>query len=177
MQTFRKGFTLIELLIVIFLILMIYALVFTYFTEEEEKPKALTPLTLKTSLADAGMLVGQTTLLCIDECKSCYLRQGIQSDFEPYENDINLQSTEVYLLDAYNDLTLAEYGRYDDKEICLKLNFYPNGSSTKAVLKAPDGIYYLPSYFGEPQKVDSLDAAKELWLKDTKPVTGSGDFY
>ena len=177
MQTFRKGFTLIELLIVIFLILLIYTTVFSYFTEEETKPEPLTPLTLKASLSDAGMLSGQTTLLCIDKCKSCYLRQGIQNDFEPYENGANLQNTEVYLLDAYNDLSLAEYGRYNDKKVCLQLNFYPNGSSTKAVLKTPEGLYYLPSYFGKPQEVESLDEAKELWLKDIKPVSGRGEFY
>ncbi|MGC9350936.1 MAG: type II secretion system protein [Sulfurovum sp.] len=177
MQTFRKGFTLIELMIVIFLIVMIYALVFTYFSEEEAKPDALTPLTLKSSLSDAGLLNGQTTLLCIDKCKTCYLRQGIESDFEPYENGVNLQDTEVYLLDGYNDLSPAEYGRYNDKKVCLKLDFYPNGSSTKAVLDTPEGVFYLPSYFGKPQKVDSLDAAKTLWLQDTQLVSGRGDFY
>lgn len=177
MQTFRKGFTLIELMIVIFLIVTIYALVFSYFSKEEAKPKPLSPLTLKSSLSDAGMLNGETTLLCIDKCKSCYLRQGMDNDYEEYENGSNLQNTEVYLLDAYNDLSLAEYGRYNDKKVCLKLNFYPNGSSTKAVLDTPEGIFYLPSYFGKPQKVDSLDAAKELWLKDTKLVSGRGDFY
>ncbi|MDM5272613.1 prepilin-type N-terminal cleavage/methylation domain-containing protein [Sulfurovum sp. zt1-1] len=177
MQTFRKGFTLIELMIVIFLIVLIYALVFSYFSEEETKPEALTPLTLKASLADAGMLSGQTTLLCTDKCKTCYLRQGLQSDFKLYENAANLQNSEVYLLDTYNDLSLAEYGRYDDKKVCLQLDFYPNGSSTKAVLKTPQGIFYLPSYFGKPQEVESLEAAKDLWLKDTKLVTGTGDFY
>ncbi|MDD2451649.1 prepilin-type N-terminal cleavage/methylation domain-containing protein [Sulfurovum sp.] len=177
MPQLRKGFTLLELMIVVFLIVMIYALVFTYFSNEEKKPEALTPLTLKSTLSDAGMLNGHTTLLCTDECRRCYLRQGILGSFEPYENGVDLQQAELYLLDADRELSLAEYGRYKDKKISLKLDFYPNGSSTKAVLKTPGGIFYLPAYFGKPQKVDSLDEAKELWMKDTELISKTGDFY
>lgn len=177
MLQLRKGFTLLELMIVVFLIVMIYALVFSYFSEEEEKPEALTPLTIKTSLTDAGMVNEHATLLCVDECRSCYLRVGIHNVFEPYDNRVDLQDTEVYLLDSYRELSLAEYGRYNDKKVCLKLDFYPNGSSTKAILKTPNGIFYLPAYFGKPQEVDSLEEAQELWLKDTKLVSGTGDFY
>ena len=177
MPQLRKGFTLLELMIVIFLIVMIYALVFSYFSKEEKRPEALTPLTIKSALFDAGMISGHTTFLCADECRRCYLRQGIQNRFETYENGVDLQHTELYLLDADRELSQVEYGRYDDKKICLKLDFYPNGSSTKAVLKTPEGIFYLPAYFGKPQKVDSLEEAKELWLKDTKLVSNTGDFY
>lgn len=177
MPQLRKGFTLLELMIVIFLIVMIYALVFSYFSKEEKKPEALTPLTLKNALFDAGMISGHTTLLCTDKCRICYLRQGIPGSFEPYENGIDLQQAELYLLDADRELSLAEYGRYEDKKISLKLDFYPNGSSTKAVLKTPKGIFYLPAYFGKPREVDSLEEAKELWLKDTELVSNTGDFY
>jgi prepilin-type N-terminal cleavage/methylation domain-containing protein len=177
MPQLRKGFTLLELMIVVFLIVMIYALVFTYFSEEEKRPEALTPLTLKSALVEAGMINGHTTLLCTDECRRCYLRQGINGSFELYENRIDLQDAELYLLDADRELSLAEYGRYNDKKICLKLDFYPNGSSTKAVLKTPAGIFYLPAYFGKPREINSLEEAKELWLKDTELVSHTGDFY
>lgn len=177
MMRIRQGFTLFELIIVVFIITMIYTLVFTYFSEEESKPKPLSPLTLKKTLSDSGQLMGRTTLLCIDQCRTCYLKQGAQSEFIAYENSLNLKDTEVYYLDEHQHLSVPEYGRYKDKKVCLKLNFYPNGSSTKVILKTAEGVFYLPSYFGKPQKVESLEDAKDLWLAETQLASSTGDFY
>ena len=175
--TQREAFTLIELLVVIFLILLFYTVVFSYLEKNEQRPKPLSPLTLKSTLSDAGMLTDRTTLLCINKCKSCYLRHGLNDDFEAYEEELNLQNAELYKLDSYNTLTQVEYGRYQDEPVCLILDFYPNGSSSKAVLRTSEGIFYLPSYFGEPQEVESLEDAEALWIAETKTVSDSGDFY
>lgn len=177
MKRARAGFTLIELLIVIALILMVYTLVFTYFQKQEEKPQLLSPLTLKSSLLDSGQLIDHTTFLCINKCTTCYIKQGSNSPFKLYEAKLNLKDTAAYALDAYENLSEIEYGRFDDEEICLKLDFYPNGSSTKVILKHPDGVYYLPSFFGKPQQFDSLDDAKEYWQANTTLVSNTGDFY
>lgn len=177
MKRLRRGFTLIELLIVIALILMVYTLVFSYFQKKEEQPQPLSPLTLKSSLHHSGQLQGHTTFLCIDECTSCYIRHGINDAFTQYEAALDLKDTVAYILDEYDNLSAVEYGRYDDEEICLKLDFYPNGSSTKVILKHPDGVYYLPSFFGKPQQVDSIEDAKELWQENTALVSNTGDFY
>lgn len=177
MQKPRKGFTLFELLIVIFLLLLLYMLVFGYFQKTEKKPKPLTPLTLKSTLQESGKLIDHTTLLCIDKCKSCYLRQGSQNSFELYEEPIQLEGMEVYTIDSEDALVQVEYGRYQDKKVCLKLDFYPNGSSTKAILKTKEGVYYLPSYFGEPKTFESIEKAKDFWLKEAQLASGEGDFY
>ncbi len=173
----RRGFTLIELIIVIFLILLVYMIVFSYFTTEEKKPQALSPLTLKNSLKEAGLLNDHTTLLCTDQCTRCYLRNGTQSPFKKYEGELNLQDTEVYTLDDREDLQLLEYGRYRDRKICLRLDFYPNGSSTKAILKTPQGVYLLPAFFGEPIEFQTIEEAKEYWLKDTRIAKDEGEYY
>ena len=177
MKRLRAGFTLIELLIVIALILMVYTLVFTYFQKKEEKPQPLSPLTLKSSLHQSGQIDGHTTFLCIDKCTTCYIRHGINDTFKLYEAELNLKDTVAYILDEYDNLSEIEYGRYDDEEVCLKLDFYPNGSSTKVILKHPDGVYYLPSFFGEPQKLESIEDAKEIWQENTTLVSKTGDFY
>ena len=176
-QKRREAFSLIELLIVIFLISLIYTFVFSYFETSEKKLQPLSPLTLKSTLQESGRLGGHTTLLCTDECNSCYLRTDTQEAFERYEENLELSGTEVYLMNRYEELTLMEYGRFKDQKVCLMLDFYPNGSSTKAVLKTPKGIYYLPSHFGHPEEMESLDDAKEKWLGDSKLASNSGDFY
>jgi hypothetical protein len=115
--------------------------------------------------------------LCINKCTTCYIRHGIDDTFTLYDAEIDLEDTAAYTLDASDSLSRVEYGRYDDEEICLKMDFYPNGSSTKVILENPDGIYYLPSFFGKPQQVDTIEDAKQLWQKNTTLVSNIGDFY
>ena len=57
------------------------------------------------------------------------------------------------------------------------IQFYSNQSSTQIILKQNDDVYFLPAFFGKAQKVESLDDAKELWLKDNPLVSNHGDFY
>jgi len=173
----QKGFSLIELLIVIIIVSLVYFLAFSGIEKTEEKAKALNPLNLKSSIQNSELFQGTGTLLCINNCRSCYLRKDINAAFEAYENKIDLEGVEVYTLDANDALYRVEYGRYDDAKICLTMQFYRNGSSTKMILKQKDAVYLLPSYFGEAQKVDSLEDAKELWLKDIENVTNRGDYY
>ena len=173
----KKGFSLIELLIVIIIISIVYFLGFSGIEKTENRPKALTPINLKSSITNATLFQGEGTLLCINKCASCYFRKDINTPFEAYENSIDLKDLKAYTLDARDGLLNLEYGRYQDEKICLVLHFYPNGSSTQIILKQKDDVYFLPAFFAEAQKVDSLEEAKDLWLKDTRLVENSGDFY
>jgi prepilin-type N-terminal cleavage/methylation domain-containing protein len=173
----HKGFSLVELLIVIIIISIVYFLGFSGIERSSAKVKALTPLNLKSSMLKSELFQGEATLLCINKCRSCYMRKDINSPFEAYEQGIDLKNMEVYTLDARDSLQRIEYGRYQDKKICLMLNFYANGSSTQLILKNQDAVYFLPAFFDEPQKLDTLEEAKELWLKNTRLVANSGEFY
>jgi prepilin-type N-terminal cleavage/methylation domain-containing protein len=176
-HTARSAFSLLELLVVIVIISIVYFLGFNGVEKEENKPKALTALNLKTTIEKSGVFTGEGTLICIDQCRNCYFRNSISSPFEAYENKIDLIGTKVYTLDAQESLLQQEEGRYQDKKICLKMNFYKNGSSTQLILENRQGIYFLPAFFGEAQKVDSLEEARELWLHNNRLAAGSGDFY
>ena len=173
----HKGFSLIELLIVILIISLVYFLGFSSIEKASDKVKALTPLNLKSSIVNSNLFQGEATLICINQCTSCYMRKDINSPFEAYDQGIDLKNTEAYTLDSRDSLQRIEYGRYQDKKICLMLHFYDNGSSTQIILKNRDAVYFLPAFFDKPQEVDSLDEAKELWLKHTQLVANSGDFY
>jgi prepilin-type N-terminal cleavage/methylation domain-containing protein len=173
----HKGFSLIELLIVILIISIVYFLGFSGVEMNSSKPKALTALNLKPTIMKSDIFTSEATLLCIDKCRACYLRRGVGSAFQPYEHGIDLKGTKAYTLDEQESLLLLEYGRYQDKKICLMLDFYKNGSSTQIILENESGIYFLPSFFGSAQKVDSLNDAKDLWLKNSDLASNSGDFY
>ena len=173
----RKGFSLLELLIVILLVSIVYFLGFEGIEIGKKKPKALTPLHLKSTIVSSELYSGRGTLLCVDECRSCYLRNDIASGFEVYESPIDLTNIQAYTLDQYESLSRIEYGRYQDQRICLIMDFFENGSSTQIILKDDKGSYFLPAFFGEPQRFSSLEEAKEYWLKNSTLVSDSGAFY
>lgn len=173
----RDGFSLIELIIVIFLMLLVYALVFTYYQKKESGVKPLSPANLKKELHKLIPSDKYATFICTRSCEACYLRIGETNSFTPYEEEISLKQTEAYTLDQDETLSLQEYGRFKGDDVCLKIDFYPNGSSTQIVLKTPQKSYFLPAYFGKTQQVDTLEEAQQLWLKNDTMVSDPGDYY
>jgi len=174
---YQLGFSLIELLIVIIIISVVYFLGFSNIEKQTNTIKALTPINLKQTIINSNLFQGSGILTCINECKSCYIRKDINSPFQEYQNKINLKNLEAYTLDSRDTLQKIEYGRYHDEKVCLILQFYHNKSSTQIILKQDNNVYFLPAFFGKPQKTNSLDDAKELWLKNTSLVSNQGDFY
>ena len=172
-----KVFSLIELLIVILIVSTVYFLGFEGIELSKPKAKALTPLNLKSTITSSDLFNGEATLLCIDQCRSCYLRKGISSKFEAYTSPIDLTNIKAYTLDKYDSLSRIEYGRYEDKKICLIMDFYNNGSSTQIILENEQGSYFLPAFFGEPQSFPSPEEAKEYWLSHSTVASDSGAFY
>lgn len=173
----HKAFSLIELLIVILIISMVYFLGFEGIEIGKKKPKALTPLNLKSSIVSSDFFGNQATLLCINKCRTCYLRPDIASGFEEYTSPIDFSDIKAYTLDKDDSLIPIEYERYQDKKICLIMNFYSNGSSTQIILEEGEKSYFLPAFFTEPKAFSSPQEAKEYWLRNSTAVANSGDFY
>jgi len=173
----KEAFTLIELLIVILIVSLVYYFGFSGFEFNKPKPKALTPLNLKSTLQSSEWFDGHMTLLCVEKCKTCYFRRNIRANFRPYKNAIDLTGVIPYTIDERNNLQEIEYGRYDDKQICLVMDFYNNGSSTQIILKQGDNAYFLPAFFGKAKRFDSIEDAKEYWLRYTDLLSDKGNYY
>jgi prepilin-type N-terminal cleavage/methylation domain-containing protein len=173
----QKGFSLIELLIVILIISIVYFLGFDGFSLDKNKPKALTPLNLKSNIISSELFNGQGTFLCINKCRNCYLRSDISSGFEEYTDPIDLGELKAYTLDKDDALVPIEYERYQDKKICLIMDFYNNGSSTQIILEDEQKSYFLPAFFGEAKTFSSPEEAKEYWLRNSTAVGNTGEFY
>jgi prepilin-type N-terminal cleavage/methylation domain-containing protein len=173
----HRAFSLIELLIVIFLISLIYFFIFANVQKQDKsKEKILTPLTLRELAKEAIGTQGE--LFCIAQCKECYYSPTNSVDLVRYKGKLNFgKNIKIYTLAQGDNLEAQEFGRINDEKVCLRFNLYNNQSSTKLVIQNDEGVFYLPSYFGEPQKVASLEEAKELWLKYNRIISSSGDFY
>jgi len=173
----KRGFSLIELLIVIIIISIVYSLGFDGIEIGKSKPKALTPLNLAQNIRASKNFNSQATLLCVEDCGTCYMRSSISSAFVEYDSPIKLKNIEAYMVDSSDNIQKIDYKRYKDKKICLKMDFYANGSSTQIILKDDKKSYFLPSLFGEPKEFVELDDAKDYWLKTSMLLSDNGAFY
>lgn len=173
----RGGFSLIELIVVIFLMLLVYSLAFTYYQKETAKPPVITPLNLKEIILKAIPQGQYASLLCTEKCAKCYLKVGENGTFQSYQSPVNIQEIETYVMGPDDRLERMEETRYNDEKVCLNMQFYPNGSSTQLVLKDDEGTYFLPAFFGQPKAVENLDDAQDLWLENTDLVSNQGDYY
>ncbi len=175
---YSRAFTLLELIVVIFIITMVGAMVFsTAMHNEKEEKKVLDPSTLPSSFRKSFENQGDVELFCIKKCQECFVLQN--GKISSYDGGVKFgKEVELYKLD--NDdhfVQLDELGRFKDKKLCLRYHLYPNGSTTQLVIKNSDGIFYLPSFFGDAKKVGDMDEAKEMWIKDNYDLRDSGAFY
>lgn len=173
----RRAFTLIELIIVILIISLTGFMVFSEVRKHEEKADIIDPTSLPSALRKAFPGDQEIEFFCINQSTQCYVAQG--TDIVAYEGLIRLGSNvEIYKVDENNQLVqIDEMGRIKDEKITFRFTLYSNGSHTQMVLANDEAIYFIPSYFGKPQKLSSLDEAKALWLKEEYDLTDSGNYY
>ena len=174
----KSAFTLLELIVVVMIVSLMSFMVFSAMSNEEEKKKEqLDPSTLPTTLRHTFQGKGDVELFCINKCIDCYTL--IDSEITEYEGLINLgKDVEVYLLDNDDHLNKVDnFGRVKDQKVCLRYHLYANGSTTKMVISNSKGVYYLPSFFGKVEEVNTTEEAKDLWLKEEYSLDDSGAFY
>ncbi|CAA6817228.1 MAG: Unknown protein [uncultured Sulfurovum sp.] len=173
----HKGFSLLELIVVVLIVSLIGFLVFSSAVKQQQKTEVLDPSTLPSTFRKSFKGQGDVELFCIKKCSECYVVQG--ANISPYDGGINFgKDVKIHLLDKDNHfIELDELGRIKDEKICLRYHLYANGSTTQMLIVNHQGIYYLPSYFGEAKKVADMEEAKELWIKEEYPLRDSGSFY
>ena len=171
----RPAFSLLELMIVLLIISVSYLLVFSSYQKSSEKPKALTPMTLKSTLLEQGLLHTDSELFCLDKCQSCYLYQN--GETSKYEGELALKDIKVYMLDSNDNPERVDFGRYQDHPVCLRFRLHHNGSASQMIIENAGAFFYLPAFFGKPAKTESLEKAKALWLKHTDKLADSGAYY
>jgi len=175
--SFRRAFSLMELLLVIFIISLVYFLGFDGIDKRAKPQAKITPISLKKEITHHPLFQGEGTFICVNHCKRCYLRKDISAPFEEIESPILLGDLKVYSVNYQNDLYRPDLGRYQDNKICLRVDFYRNGSSTPLILENEEGVFFLPAFFGSPQKTDSTEEAKALWLAHTEDLKEQGEYY
>ncbi len=152
-------------------------LIFSEAVRQTKAPNKLTPLTLRSILKEKFSYREEIEFFCIQNSRDCYVAKG--DEILPFNGVVTLgNNLEIYVVDSDNQLVQIEnFGRVQEQKITFRYTLYPNGSTTELILVNDDGIYYLPSYFGEPQRVEDLESAKRLWIKDEYNLKDSGNYY
>ena len=173
----KKGFTLIELIIVILIISLMGFMVFSTMVEQEKEIDNLSPLSLRMNLQKSFGKNENVEFFCISKSTDCYVAKA--NEIIPYKGILHLGTNiEIHKVDSKNKLEqIEEFGRIKDKKITFRYSLYSNGSSSQMIIANSEGVYFLPSYFGKAQKVNSLDDAKELWIKEEYDLTDKGNYY
>jgi len=159
------------------IISMVGFLVFSEAVKETKKPKELSPLTLKDTLHKTFGYNEDIEFFCVENCKDCYIAKG--KDIIPFKGNINLgEELKVFVISKDDQIEqIEEFGRIKDKKICFRYHLYSNGSAEQIIISNNQGIYYIPTYFQDPKKVEDMDEAKELWIKPNFNLKDSGNFY
>jgi predicted small secreted protein len=173
----HSAFSLLELIVVVMIVSLVGFLVFSSAVKQQTKKKILDPTTLPQTLRESFKGQGDIEFFCIKKCQECYTVQG--KNITAYEGGLQLgKEVKIYKLDDDNHFVqIDELGRLKDKKICLRYHLYANGSTTQMVIENNQGIYYLPSYFGKAKKVENMEEAKALWIKEEYDLRDSGSFY
>jgi len=173
----RKAFTLIELIIVVMIISLVGFLVFSEAVEDTKRPDKLDPLTLPITLRKTFDFSEDIEFFCIDKSRDCYIAK--EKDIIPYEGLVDFgKNLEIYVVDEDNQLVrIEEFGRVKDNKITFRYTLYGNRSTSQVILSNNKGVYYLPTYFGEPKEVDDLEEAKALWIKEDYNLRDQGNYY
>ncbi len=172
-----RAFTLLELIVVIFIITIVSSIMFSSAIHKEKEVEVLDPSTLPATLRKAFKGQGDIELFCVKKCTECSVMQ--EGKISAYDGGIKFgKNVEIHTLDNNNQFVQQEeLGRFKDEKISFRFHLYPNGSTTQMVVVNDQGIYFLPSYFGKAKKVEDMDEAKELWLKNKYDLKDSSAFY
>lgn len=168
---YKKAFTLIELLIVIAIMAAIGVFAFSKIAAAQKAKISDNVQKIKDVFNDDD---GNAQLLCLENTTKCFILSNGAIIKRELSNPIG--QMQIYLLDEDNNPQKPELGRFQNKPISIRMRHYKNGSTTQLIVQNKEKYYFVPSYFGEVQKFDTLDDAVSMWIKNDK-LAEEGGYY
>jgi prepilin-type N-terminal cleavage/methylation domain-containing protein len=160
MFTIKRGFTLFELLIVVIIISLVYMLIIPTLKKKQKKSFRIENLKSYLSSYDHH---GKVTLLCLDDCKKCY----IYAKNKKQENDIVKGdfSSYTYKNGHLEDATFSE-PKYVDiyNNICFKYQVNSKKDlGDEIFVKYNKKVYFFSPYFNKPKIFSDLSDASDYY--------------
>jgi len=170
----REAFSLLELLIVIVIISVLYSLISVNFSLKKREAESVKPESLRRYPLRSTVPAEGAQLLCLNECRDCYIYSGGKVTAEV---ESALGSLKAYIVDERGEAEQVDFGRFRDHRICLRFRYHPNGSSSEMIIESKGRFLYYPTLFGEVESFDSLEEAVARWRRGEGEFTDKGDYY
>ncbi len=163
-STNKSSFTLLEIVVVLFIMGLIYAVGVATFSKNMLEKEAYYDLkkVLLNKINTPNTLI---ELYILSDFSAILTKNGtiVDDNFElPQDIEFFTFLQDDTLKDKFG------YFLYDDylHEVVFKYTIYPNGSSTKAIIRINDWYYTYFSYFEDLQKFEYLYEAQEYLLQN-----------
>lgn len=170
-QSRKKAFTLIELLIVIAIMAAIGVFAFSKVAAAQKAKIANNVQKIKDVFNDDD---GDAQLVCLENSTKCFILTNGASIKRELSNPIG--QIEMYVLDDSNNPQKPDLGRFKDTPISLRMRHFRNGSTSQLIIQNKEFYYFIPSYFGEIKKFDSMNDAVSMWTKYDE-LAQEGGYY
>ncbi len=158
----KRGFTLFELLVVIILISIVYFLVIPSGLGAKKDRAIFKFENLKTYLSSFDKSA-KVTLICIRECKKCYV---FYKDKQVETGVINRELRAYTYNNGYLDDAKFSAPKYFDayENICFKYSVDPKRNiGDEVFVKYGQKVYYFSPYFQKTKIFDSLSEASDFY--------------
>lgn len=170
-----QAFSLIELVVVILIMGLVYSLVATSFTRQSTTAPTLTIENLKMFMLKAlkedekvMQAAKRTFYVYGDNCQNVAFKPPIET--LEFDEVAFSSSIKAYSFDAYATLRQKEFAplKIDNQriDVCFAYSVHTNTSSDELIVKQGNEYYYLPAFFGNLKRFDSLDEARKAMLKE-----------
>jgi hypothetical protein len=163
----------LELLIVILLLSLFTFLVFGSMKRQASLPRHPKIPQIR-ELLGAERAGRARELVCIDNCEKCFF---LDRQHRMEESGIHFPPLKAYLVDPFDQPIRIDFGRWRDHPVCLRIRSYTTGSIDRMILESGGAFYYLPAYFGEVRRFETLTRARDYWLRDQERFHDRGDYY
>lgn len=161
----RKGFSLLELLIVVVIVGLVYTLAVVNLQRDTEIQVPLTLSNLREFLQTVPHQKS-VELLCINECKSCYVLSDKEhlNEYDTLLDNLVDRDTEIYSYTMYNRFEQKEKQIYftserEYKDVCFSYKINAQGHGEDIFVVSKNYVYDLASSFTN-NRYDSLSEAE-----------------
>ena len=113
--------------------------------------------------------------MCLKRCSVCYVREKEGEEFQKLGS--GLPELKAYFVDRFSEPQRIDFGRFHDQPICLRYDYYTDGSSDRMLVETEGAFYYLPTFFGHTERYATLREAVQRWGRDSELLHDSGNYY
>ena len=160
----KKSFTLLEIVIVLLIMGLVYTMSITSFSKQNINTDGYY-FDLKQVILDKVKVHDKIIELIVFEDYSVLKVDGIEKKQYTFDLPKDMEFFSYWQDDELKEFFEPYYEKGYFKEVLFRFLIYPNGSSTKSIIKLKNEYFIQSNYFRNKAIFNELDEAKEYLLQ------------